>query len=111
MELWIRSQDKTLLTKVNSLWLWDNTIWFEVPFYENHKVVGLSITGHNHKIATYKTKERALEVLDEIQKILKPMIYTEKGKIVGMINNEFIKEKGKAEVIELSTYVYEMPEE
>jgi hypothetical protein len=70
MDIWIRSQDKTLLTKANSLWLSDNTIWFEVPFYENTKKIGLCVVGHNHKIATYKTKERALEVLDEIQTYL-----------------------------------------
>jgi hypothetical protein len=67
MELWIRSQDKTDLVKVNALWIMDNQIWMEVPFYENHKKLGLTITGHNHKLAEYATKERALEVLDEIQ--------------------------------------------
>ena len=67
MELWIRSQDRTDLVKVNTLWVIENQIWMEVPFYENHKKIGLTITGHNHKLAEYKTKERALEVLDEIQ--------------------------------------------
>lgn len=67
MELWIRSQDKTKLVKVNSLWIMDNQIWMEVPFYENHKKLGLTASGCNHKLATYTTKERAIEVLDEIQ--------------------------------------------
>lgn len=71
MELWIRSQDREDLVKVNALWIMDNQIWMEVPFYENHKKVGLSITGHNHKLAEYSTKERALEVLDEIQKLIR----------------------------------------
>lgn len=66
MELWIRSQDKTKLAKVNSLWIMDNQIWMEVPFYENHKKLGLTVSGCNHKLATYTTKERAIEVLDEI---------------------------------------------
>ena len=70
MELWIRSQDRTDLVKVNALWIMENQIWMEVPFYENHKKVGLSVTGNNHKLAQYKTKERALEVLDEIQNAL-----------------------------------------
>ena len=69
MELWIRSQDKKDLVKVNSLWIMDNQIWMEVPFYENHKKLGLTISGHNHKLAEYETEERALEVLDEIQNI------------------------------------------
>lgn len=67
MDLWIRSQDGEVLTKVNNLWMSGNTIWYEIPFYTESKRYGLSVTGHNHKIATYKTKKRALEVLDEIQ--------------------------------------------
>lgn len=70
MELWIRSQDKKDLVKVNSLWIMDNQIWMEVPFYENHKKLGLTLSGHNHKLAEYETEERALEVLTEIQNML-----------------------------------------
>ena len=101
MELWVRSQDKKCLIKINLI------------EYETGAMLkgATDIDDNYHILGKYKTKERALEVLDEIQKILKPMIYTEKGKIVGMIDNEFIKEKDKAEVIELSTYVYEMPNE
>ena len=75
MELWIRSQDRTDLVKVNALWVIENQIWMEVPFYENHKKIGLTITGHNHKLAEYKTKERALEVLDEIQRLITDLQY------------------------------------
>lgn len=70
MNLWIRSQDKKDLVKVNSLWIIDNQIWMEVPFYENHKKLGLTISGHNHKLAEYKTEERALAVLNEIQEMM-----------------------------------------
>lgn len=117
MELWIRSQDKNILTKVNSLWINDNQIWMEVPFYENHKKIGLSITGHNHRLGEYKSKERALEVLDEIQNILKPQIKIIDNKIIqkeDLINNNFemivnpiIKD---IEVQQFNTYVYQMPE-
>lgn len=69
MELWIRSQDKEDLVKTNALYVMNNQIWNEVPFYENHKKIGLTVTGHNHKLAEYATKERALEVLDEINEI------------------------------------------
>ena len=75
MDLWVRSQDKTDLVKVNALWIMDNQIWMEVPFYENHKKVGLSVTGNNHKLAQYKTKERALEVLDEIDNLMSDAVY------------------------------------
>lgn len=70
MDLWIRSQDKTVLTKANSLWVSDNQIWMEVPFYENHKKIGLTVAGHNHRLAFYKSKDRALEVLDDIQDVM-----------------------------------------
>lgn len=108
MELWIRSQDKKDLVKVNSLWIMDNQIWMEVPFYENHKKLGLTISGHNHKLAEYETEERALEVLGEIQRIIYPKEYIE---FISTIKNE-----SKTEVIKkhyssyLSSYVYEMPE-
>lgn len=67
MDLWIRSQDKRNLVKVNALWIMEKQIWMEVPFYENCKKLGLTVTGHNQRLATYKSKERALEVLDDIQ--------------------------------------------
>ena len=58
MELWIRSQSRHNLMKANDIVAQDN----EILVYkesENSTIVG-----------KYKTKERALEVLDEIQKIL-----------------------------------------
>ena len=96
MDLWIRSQDKEDLVKANALYVMNNQIWNEVPFYENHKKIGLTITGHNHKLAEYSTKERALEVLDEIQKILTS----------SWIVNGLGEYKGQA-----NTTIYEMPEE
>jgi predicted nucleotidyltransferase len=111
MELWIRSQDKKDLVKVNSLWIMDNQIWMEVPFYENHKKLGLTISGHNHKLAEYETEERALEVLDEIQNILKPrLIIKDSGKIIGSFEDTIIREGATYELKELSTFVYQMPE-
>lgn len=97
MELWIRSQDKKDLVKVNSLWIMDNQIWMEVPFYENHKKLGLTLSGHNHRLAEYETKERALEVLDEIQNK------------INLIN---LGHDFGSPMIDLKnpTYIYQMPE-
>ena len=116
MELWIRSQDKEDLVKANALYIMNNQIWNEVPFYENHKKIGLTITGHNHKLAQYKTKERALEVLDEIQNLLKPkIIIKNEGKSIygtdGNIYTTNIVGNVNTDIQELSTYVYEMPKE
>lgn len=52
MELWIRSQDKECLTEVKHLYTNDNC---EIK-QQDDLILGL-----------YKSKERALEVLDEIQ--------------------------------------------
>ena len=59
MELWIRSQDKEKLIKIDYLRIIENEEDKEFPFYIN--------AGYDF-MAAYKTKERALEVLDEIEK-------------------------------------------
>ena len=57
MELWIRSQDKELLTKVKHLEVYGSkTEWW--------------IMANDNDLGVYATKERALEVLDEIQSYL-----------------------------------------
>lgn len=62
MELWIRSQDKEVLTRVVDIWKVadKNEIWSQSSF------------AIKNCLGTYKTKERALEVLDEIQKVIEP---------------------------------------
>ena len=116
MDLWIRSQDKKRLLKANNLWIMNNEIWLEVPFYEHHKKIGLSVAGHNHKIATYKTKKRALEVLDEIQDVLMPKIkvlqsVNAENNIDDLVSRPTIQECGKVELLQYSDYVYQMPKE
>lgn len=59
MELWIRSQDKTFLRKVNTIGIVEGRDFWSID--ENLTV----------SFGKYKTKERALEVLDEIQDLLK----------------------------------------
>ena len=68
-------------------------------------------------LGIYKTKERALEVLDEIQNILNPKYILDTSSIKpdrafyeenGMI---FQKYKANIEIKELSTFVYEMPKD
>ena len=86
MELWIRSQDKRTLLKVNridvdgkKIIVWDN------DYYCSETYMG-----------TYATEERALEVLDEIQKILK---------------SSFIVNGLGEYVSQSNTTIYEMPKE
>lgn len=135
MELWIRSQDKTKLLKCNLIETMDfytkkqksenympknSTSYSDIETittYVNDKYINSKIYINNVEFATYKTKERALEVLDEIQNILKPTIITT-GYECELKEN--IKDKTsfnlnmiptKTEIQELSTVVYQMPED
>lgn len=104
MELWIRSQDKEVLTRVVDIWkdADKNEIWSKSSF------------ATKNCLGIYKTKERAIEILDEIQMLLQPIIKYEP--IVQEEYNpahtyrHFIKVDYNTEIKELSTFVYQMPE-
>lgn len=88
MKLWIRSQDKTKLLKCNLIETMDfytkkqksenympknSTSYSDIETittYVNDKYINSKIYINNVEFATYKTKERAIEVLDEIQAYL-----------------------------------------
>lgn len=63
MELWIRSQDKTKLVKVDNIAYMDSSEDYE-------KEVHSLWNDCKGILGTYKSKERALEVLDEIHQRL-----------------------------------------
>ena len=58
MELWIRTQDKTTLIRS-----------YEIYIVEHSDSYVIRAKRTSHILGAYKTIERALEVLDEIQKI------------------------------------------
>ena len=90
MNLWIRSQDREKITKVNSV---------NISEFQDSITICGSIDGINlFSLASYKTKERALEVLDEIQKK------------INMIN---LGHDFGSPMIDLNnpTYIYKMPKE
>ena len=62
--MWVRSQDKLCLTKNDAMVIVDN--------HKNNKKVWslINVGGFQYNLGTYNSKERALEVLDEIQKLL-----------------------------------------
>lgn len=107
MELWIRSQDKRILQKVDNIFLDAN--------YENKRIS--TYDGDNVELGTYKTKERAIEILDEIQNILNPKYILDTSSIKpdgnSWVENGIIMQQYNAnvEIKELSTFVYEMPAE
>ena len=113
MELWIRSQDKMNLVKVNQI---------NINYQNNNQIIAnyipdfVGTQGEYYEyLGTYKTKERAIEVLDEIQSLLQPTI--EYKPIVQEEYNpaytykHFVKVDDNIEIKELSTFVYQMPED
>ncbi len=100
MSLWIRSQNKYRLLKVEEFQIIYNQEDKELPYY---------ITSPYELLGSYKSKERALELLDEIQQMLKnETIETE----IKYINNQAYETKiiGKP-IIPKNIVVYQMPKE
>ena len=104
MELWIRSQDKECLMKID-----------RIDYDLSNSQHRIMVNGYKTLVGTYETKERALEVLDEIQNILKPKYILDSSSIKpdgdSWVENGVILQNynANARIEELSTYVYEMP--
>lgn len=105
MELWIRSQDRTILRKVDTIGIVEGRDFWSID--ENLTV----------SFGKYKTKERALEVLNEIQNILSPK-YILNSSSIKPIGDPYYVENGvifqrygaNGTIQEVSTVVYKMPE-
>lgn len=67
MELWIRSQDRKILKKVNQLYV---TTFNDELGYGIYDINHEDLDDCDISLGFYKTKERALKVLDEIQNAL-----------------------------------------
>ena len=100
MELWIRSQDKECLMKVN-----------RVDYSLSNSEHKIYVNGYETLVGHYATEERALEVLDKIQSLLKSKVLLNSGKILGSFEDTIYREPDKVEIQELNTIVYEMPKE
>lgn len=106
MDLWVRSQDRRRLIKVDLLSIKD--------FYN-------IVSDDFYVLGTYKTEERALEVLDEIQNILKPKGFisfkeTPTPERVEEAKKEFdtnlVVTGAKVDLVKVpETFVYNMPKE
>ena len=110
MELWIRSQDKEVLILANHLDI------YNVCFDEEVKTWNIEESGVN--LGEYRTKERALEVLDEIQNRIKPVLinteyHSEIKQGVDKLSFDVVMQpiEDKIEYIQPNVVVYEMPKE
>ena len=101
--MWIRSQDRIGLINATN-------IYYE-KIGSEHKINSVAEVSEHH-LGTYKTKERALEVLDEIQvyvvgKILIPTDYSGYNfDDTSPVNGSVVMDK-----IEILPTVYNMPKE
>lgn len=113
MELWVRSQDRKRLLKVDDIMFYERNGHYYIGCFEDN-------------LASYKSKERALEVIDEIQKQIKPLLYLKPKTCLELktiidgkryfekINNiNFITTDSNFEIKPITTnvIVYELPKE
>lgn len=95
MELWIRSQDKSSIVKVDNLYV---SVGNYICYYvEKGKEVPGTYYRPSGELGRYETKERSLEVLDEIQSLITELQYLN----YAIKNDEFCSYRPN---------VYEMPE-
>ena len=108
MELWIRSQDKKKLCVAK---------YFEL---DNDETGIFCFNGESYSVfvGKYSTKERALEILDEIQNMIKPtLINTEYHSEIkeGVDKSSFdivmTPNEDKITYIQPNVVIYEMPVE
>lgn len=93
--MWIRSQDKSSIVKVDNLYI---SVGNYICYYvEKGKETPDTHYRPSGELGRYKTKERALEVLDEIQRLITDLQYLN----YAIKNDEFCSYRPN---------VYEMPE-
>lgn len=119
MDLWIRSQEKERLIKPTDFYI-EETIDY-VNECSEFDIYALNYANNDIRIGTYQTKERALEVLDDIQNIVNTKTIIKFNTLVPTKYIKRVKDAiDKNSIIELPDYeikklvgviVYEMPEE
>lgn len=110
MKLWIRSQDKKKLIKVENLQIINNIEDKEFPFYINSSY---------ELLGAYKTEQEALNILNDVQNIINAKTIIKFNSFVPHEQIKRVKDAiDKNSIIELPSYeikemvgviVYEMP--
>jgi len=102
MELWIRSQDREILKRINT------EIYPKYDLSDYAKGYVYFLVSGGTKLGEYETKERALEVLDEINDILRLKFCSTLGTFKEVFEG-YTEEQLKFALNQMS--VYEMPKE
>lgn len=77
MELWVRSQDKKRLISVTNLY---------IPISRNGEDFSIYTFDTDVELGIYKTEERAIEILDEIQNFMRDYACVKKIRLGGEID-------------------------
>ena len=110
MNLWIRSQDKERLIKPIDFYI-KETIDY-VNKSSKFDIYALNLANDDIRIGTYKTKERALEVLDEIHGcIIDKEVLDGCNNILTLANKNNLNEVKQIIARTEKVAVYEMPKE
>ena len=125
MELWVRSQDRNNLKKVNNIYAEEITKDYD-SWVGNIHSQPYVITSDNGNLGFYATKERALEILDEISNkiknqyiikancLIKPSeMMKKKEYLENTYDGDFIMQPSAYEIEPINPHViyFEMPSE
>lgn len=113
MDLWIRSQDRQKLIKIDKIYY----EMVEAPLDEYGDVLcDYDICSDNEILGTYPTEERALEILDIIEHLLLGDVLVFKNCDIDFENKTLVvsgehDKKSEVNFIDRHCVVYEMPKE
>lgn len=84
MDLWIRSTAKTNLLQARFLTIMEGKTFYKKNEweYKGYTICNVEPNGNYALLGTYKTKERALEVLDEIDEFIDLFQRNEYGNVL-----------------------------
>lgn len=114
MDLWIRSTAKTNLINVRFLTVMEGKTFYKKDEweYKGYTICNVGNNGNYEILGTYKTKKRALEVLDEIHKcIIDKSVYDGCSNLLTLANKIGINEVNQLISGVEKIAVYEMPKE
>ena len=99
MNLWVSSQDKEKLLKIDGI-QYQNCKLVENETVEANILIGFYSSYENEILGEYNTKERAIEILDEIQNKMLNGVFTKKINGLGE----------ELDLIPNTILIYNMPE-
>lgn len=110
MDLWIRSQDKERLIKPIEFYI-EETIDY-VNKSSQFEIYALNVASNDIIVGTYQTKERALEVLNEIENTIyiNKLFIADISAFQKALENEGYTEEEISKALRTIS-VYQMPEE